>query len=486
MSTLMKPILKNDFFPVMAAVGSRRRGGITFENFTEYSNNPLGKIIGGVSGTFWARAAVYVDNTFHMFQETQQSEPAWEIHKRTSPDGLHFTEMGPALLSPGTTGTYDDNGQADPSVIYDGAGDWKMWFDALSVDGRWTLGHATSPDGDTWTNQGQILEKGIEGEWDSNSLHHPSVIRVGGTYYMFYSGSKSGNPNSVVGDIGLATSLDGINFTKHTSNPLLVRGETGAFDHDYLRPTIPVLINGLWYMFYWGFDGSVHSTGLATSKDLITWTKKGRKYTNEDGASATPLILFEGTEVKDKIVTGWSNEFPNQSSNFVKITKSTLGNKIDQFTTDREAYFGDDALEGSSSPRTSDRIDLFRVSATANQTVDHVKMFVASGTSQRADGKCKLAVYSNNGDTPENLLTLSEEVDASYLAKGEWNDIPRVSDLMLTSGTDYWLALWKDGNSNWLRLLIGAGGSNNHGSLALEYGAWPDPITADTSYGYNK
>ena len=88
----------------------------------------------------------------------------------------------------------------DSTVVYDGVGDWKMWFDAKNVSDVWDkLGYATSADGTTWTKVGSQLERGAGGAWDDGFIHHPTVIKYGGVYYMFYAGGKNATSGYEIG-----------------------------------------------------------------------------------------------------------------------------------------------------------------------------------------------------------------------------------------------------------------------------------------------
>ena len=147
-----------------------------------YIGSPL------ITGNCLFRSINLVAGTYHLWEEVNGVNPTWLIRKRTSADGMSFSAASAAVLLPGGDGEFDKAGQADPTVIYDGAGDWKMWYDAISDTNVWSLGYATSADGDTWVKYGQILAKGGVGTWDSNGIHHPVCVKNGATYYLFYSG----------------------------------------------------------------------------------------------------------------------------------------------------------------------------------------------------------------------------------------------------------------------------------------------------------
>jgi hypothetical protein len=89
-----------------------------------------------------------------------------------------------------------------------------------------------------WTDYGTIFESGALGEWDYQLFggFTGTAVKKDGTYYLYYQGASG---YRIVDDtvtwraIGVATSPDGINFTKHDGNPVITwfpsnNGEEGA------------------------------------------------------------------------------------------------------------------------------------------------------------------------------------------------------------------------------------------------------------------
>jgi hypothetical protein len=90
-----------------------------------------------------------------------------------------------------------------------------------------------------WVDHGIILEAGAEGEWDYYLWggFAFSIVKKDGTYYLYYQGSsdyrREYDETVLWRAIGVATSSDGIHFSKHESNPILTwfpnqAGEEGA------------------------------------------------------------------------------------------------------------------------------------------------------------------------------------------------------------------------------------------------------------------
>jgi predicted GH43/DUF377 family glycosyl hydrolase len=116
------------------------------------------------------------------------------------------------------------------------------------------LGHATSPDGMTWTRDPANPLK--TGSW----IEDMCVIEKAGTFYMFAEGEKD--------RAHLLTSTDGVKWTEQ--GRLDVRKVDGSpiSDGPYGTPTA-WFENGVWNLLYERGDLGVW---LARSKDLKVWT----------------------------------------------------------------------------------------------------------------------------------------------------------------------------------------------------------------------
>ena len=82
------------------------------------------------------------------------------------------------------------------------------------------VGHAVSSDLVQWKELGHALEPGPKGAWDDVAIWTGSVIRGDDAWYMFYTGTST-REGSLVQRIGLATSPDLMTWTKHRANPII-------------------------------------------------------------------------------------------------------------------------------------------------------------------------------------------------------------------------------------------------------------------------
>jgi hypothetical protein len=151
-----------------------------------------------------------------------------------------------------------------------------------------------------------VLERGPAGAWDEKSVYAPYVKRVGQEYWMWYAGvDKSGRTS-----IGLATSKDGLSWTRWKDNPVLTPGEKGTFDD--LGVSHPAVLHhgGTFHMWYSGFTGGASSSrparsyiAQATSPDGKRWTRSSAPlwYPDKDfegnGAAFAPEVVLDGDRV---------------------------------------------------------------------------------------------------------------------------------------------------------------------------------------------
>ncbi|MBI5879013.1 MAG: family 43 glycosylhydrolase [Chloroflexi bacterium] len=177
---------------------------------------------------------------------------------------------GAPVLARGTASAWDDARAVTASVVKNGASDYRMWYMGRNAAGTNSIGYATSTDGLTWTKYASnpVLTKGSPSAWDSQYVRDPSVLNVGGTYHMWYSGTA----RWPYFRIGHATSPDGFTWTKD-AGPAMV-GTAGLWDQNEVYAPYVVQNGGAYEMFYSGNNGGRWLIGHATAAGTTgPWTK---------------------------------------------------------------------------------------------------------------------------------------------------------------------------------------------------------------------
>jgi predicted GH43/DUF377 family glycosyl hydrolase len=106
--------------------------------------------------------------------------------------------------------------------------------------------------------------------WEWPEAFNPSVVVVDGVFHMLYRGAASGNFSA----IGAATSTDGHHFTEAANNPVITR-DLPTETHGVEDPRMYYL-NGRYYAFFTGYDGSTVGLNEAVSTDALHWQQLGR------------------------------------------------------------------------------------------------------------------------------------------------------------------------------------------------------------------
>lgn len=148
----------------------------------------------------------------------------------------------------------------DPSDIIKVGDLFYVWYSKghLSHGYDATIYYATSPDGRSWTEQGEALARGKVGSWDEQSVFTPNILFAEERYWLFYTAVPkpftNQAPNITKTAIGLAASdsPDGP-WEKLASNPILKTSEL-AEDFDSLRVDDACLIvrGGKYWLYYKG------------------------------------------------------------------------------------------------------------------------------------------------------------------------------------------------------------------------------------------
>ena len=123
-----------------------------------------------------------------------------------------------------------------------------------------------------------ILERGELGEWDDNCIETSDIIKMDGTYYLYYHATSGKTSDVQHYSIGLASASDPLGpWEKCVSNPLLTPGSPGEWDDDHVAAASILKIGDIFYMWYSGMRENAYprwDVGLATAQHLEgPWTK---------------------------------------------------------------------------------------------------------------------------------------------------------------------------------------------------------------------
>jgi predicted GH43/DUF377 family glycosyl hydrolase len=178
------------------------------------------------------------------------------------------------LLSRGPKGSFDQLKIGPRAILREGPNDWKMWYEGAPAGNKSSVGYATSSDGLNWTkypgNPIMIPSEPWEGGHNGfvGETSPATVLKEDGIYKMWYHSINA----SKVRQIGYATSTDAINWSKYRGNPTLRPGSPGAWDSGGIGEPTVIKVGSIFYMYYMRTIEK-HGIGLATSPDGIYWTK---------------------------------------------------------------------------------------------------------------------------------------------------------------------------------------------------------------------
>ena len=121
-----------------------------------------------------------------------------------------------------------------------------------------------------------ILKRAVK--WEEKDVFNPAAIVRGDTIYLLYRAEDKIGKFAGTSRLGLAYSTDGLHFTKRpepvfypdNDSLKIFEWEGGVED-----PRVVESEDGTYILTYTSYDGKVARLMLATSRDLIHWTKHG-------------------------------------------------------------------------------------------------------------------------------------------------------------------------------------------------------------------
>lgn len=167
-----------------------------------------------------------------------------------------------------------------------------------------------------------ILKQPVQ--WEEKDVFNPAVVVKGGLVHMLYRAENKTGKFKKTSRIGLATSPDGLHFTRraepvlHPDNDAHKKYEWSGGTED---PRVVESADGTYYMTYTAYDGDKARLHIASSHDLLHWTKYGNafaqaaggKYVSKWSKSGSIVSRYEAdgrivaTKIKGKYWMYWGD-----------------------------------------------------------------------------------------------------------------------------------------------------------------------------------
>lgn len=218
------------------------------------------------------------DGRWWMFHTVIREDDGVQLKRiglAVSDDLLRWEKRG-LVVDAGAPGSWNAGGVSAPCLVHDGA-QWWLFHDGFPEpgyeQGRSGIGAVTSTDFVTWHPHpaNPLMRPNDDPDsWNAQNLYQCFILPRDDQWWMYYNARNNGG----LEQMGLATSGDLVSWTDHPANPILTNGPWGA-SLDFVIIGDPWVIrrDGLWWMFYFGYDGTHARELLATSADGIAWDR---------------------------------------------------------------------------------------------------------------------------------------------------------------------------------------------------------------------
>ena len=188
-----------------------------------------------------------------------------------------------------------------------------------STDSTWALLRFEKADSNPVLTPGNgrfvdpILKKAIS--WEIKDVFNPAVVVRGDTLLMLYRAEDSIGKYAGTSRIGLASSTDGIHFTRLAA-PVFYPDNDAQKKYEWEGgcedPRVVQDSAGVYYMMYTAYDGDKARLLVASSKDLLHWTKYGPafrtayggKYLNKWSKSGAVVCVYKDGKITPVKING--------------------------------------------------------------------------------------------------------------------------------------------------------------------------------------
>lgn len=204
-------------------------------------------------------------------------------------------------------------------------------------------------------NGGNGVLQGGASDWDRYIIDEV-VVEHGGTYFMYYTAGTS--VSSLLKydllkpyHIGVATSSDGVSWTRYSGNPI-IRSRVDPYDYTNVMYPVVLVENGTFHLYYAGNKGNSGASSsqdmsicYANSTDGFNFTKYSNNPVFKHGSPSTSWDGFDvrpgdiGRDFDGKLRMYIKAVGVNQPSNLGVITSTDF--LTWQYVVDRSIYAAD-------------------------------------------------------------------------------------------------------------------------------------------------
>ena len=220
-----------------------------------------------------APGARVLNGQVHLFYETYGNGPKDAICHAVSSDGLSF-KRAPSNPVFRPTGAWNNGRAIDAEAFPDGKR-LLLYFATRDPTGKTQMLGVAAADLKSDFSRGawkQLCDASIlkpELPWEKRCIEAPSIMRRGETFVMFYAGGYNNEPQQ----IGVATSRDGVKWTRLSDQPLLPNGAPGEWNaSESGHPGIFADDDGRTFLFFQGNNDKGRSWFLSCVE--IIWSNQ--------------------------------------------------------------------------------------------------------------------------------------------------------------------------------------------------------------------
>lgn len=274
--------------------------------------------------------------------------------------------------------------------------------------------------------------------WEERNVFNPAAVVKDGKVYLLYRAQD----NEMTSRIGLATSTDGLHFTREaepvffpdTDSMNIYEWKGGVED-----PRIVSGPDGKYYMTYTAYDGKTARLCIASSNDLMTWQKHGLvlsedKYIDTWSKSGAIVTRQQGenfiaTKIDGKywMYFGDTDLFMAYSEDLIhwNVAENSESGKLVSVLHPRYGYFDSRLVEPGpfALMRDSGILLLYNGSNAANYNDPELPKFTYAGGQALYDS---LYPYKLKARMTENFI----RPDKSYERTGEVNEVCFIEGLV--------------------------------------------------------